>query len=218
MSQQQMKIMASKAALEYITEPTILGVGTGTTINCFIDLLTTIKNKIKATVASSEQTKQLLLAKGFEVIDLNMIDELPLYIDGADAYNSIKQLIKGQGGALTREKILASASKNFICMVDQIKSKLSLEKTYIPIEVLSMARSYVARELVKLGGLPKLRENFITDNGNIILDLYNMKIEQPIKLETLLNNIPGVVENGLFAKRHADHIIEGNPNSVNVIE
>ena len=216
MSEQQMKIMAAQAALKHITSNMILGVGTGSTVNCFIDLLATVKDHIKATVASSQQTAKLLKARGFEVIDLNTIDELPLYVDGADSYNHIKQLVKG-GGALTKEKILATVSEKFICIVDQTKPKM-LDKVPMPIEVIPMARSYVAREIVKLGGQPSLRENFITDNGNIILDVYNWEITQPIKLEMELNNIPGIVESGLFAVRNADQIIIGHNDFVEILD
>ena len=209
--------MAARAALQYIDHKLILGVGTGSTINCFIDLLDTVRDNITATVASSIATEKLLKARGFEVIELNAVDELELYIDGTDAYNSVKQLVKGGGGALTREKILATASKKFICIVDQTKAADILGKFPIPIEVIPMARSYVAREIVKLGGLPQLRNNYITDNGNIIIDVHNWNIEHPIKLESQLNNIPGIVENGLFALRNADQLIIGHKNSFKII-
>jgi len=210
----QMQMMAAQAALKHITNKVILAVGTGTIVECFIELLATVREQIKATVASSKKTEQLLLAKGLPVIAFNSIEEITLYIDSADAYNNIKQLVKGDGGALTREKILANASKKFICLVDQTKAADILGKFPIPVEVIPMARSYVAREIVKLGGLPQLRNNFITDNGNIILDVHNLKIECPIKLEIQLNNIPGAVENGLFAARGADQIIVGLQDSV----
>jgi ribose 5-phosphate isomerase A len=217
MSQQKMKIMAAQAALKQIPANATIGIGTGSTVDYFIEQLCTIKNNIKATIASSNRTSQLLIERGFEVIELNAVNELTLYVDGADAYNNIKQLIKGKGGALTREKILATASKKFICLVDQTKTN-SLATCPIPIEVIPMARSYVAREMVKLGGQPQLRNNFITDNGNVILDVYNMPIEHPIRLETQLNSIPGIVENGLFAIRNADQIIIGHTESVEILD
>lgn len=216
MTQQQMKIMAAQAALEQVpTNNAIVGIGTGSTVDCFINLLVTIKDRIKAAVASSKRTAQLLRKNGFEVIELNAVSELQLYIDGADAYNNVKQLIKGKGGALTREKVLAAVSKKFICMIDRTKVN-TLSACPIPVEVIPMARSYVAREIVKFGGQPQLRTNFITDNGNIILDIYNMNIEHPIQLENQLNSIPGVVENGLFAIRSADQIIIGHERSVDL--
>jgi ribose 5-phosphate isomerase A len=213
---QQMKMMAAQAALKYIPAKAIVGIGTGSTIDCFIKLLCTIRDNVRATVASSKKTAQLLTTLDFEVIELNEVDELTLYIDSADAYNNIKQLIKGKGGALTREKILAYASKKFICIVDQTKAN-TLFNCPIPIEVMPIARSCVAREIVKLGGQPQLRNNFITDNGNVILDVYHMPIEHPIKLENQLNSIPGIIENGLFAIKNADQIIIGHKESVTVL-
>ena len=216
MSQQHMKTLAAQAALKLIPDNAIIGVGTGSTIDCFIEQLVIKKEQIKATIASSERTAQLLKKHGFTVMELNAVDELNLYFDGADAYNNVKQLIKGKGGALTREKILATASKKFICLVDQTK-KNTLAMCQIPVEVIPMARSYVAREIVKLGGQPQLRNNFITDNGNNILIVYNLPIEHPIKLENQLNSIPGIVENGLFAIRNADQIIVGGEESAAIL-
>lgn len=213
----EMKLQAARAALAHIPEDAILGIGTGSTVNCFIELLAGIKDRVKATVASSIASKTLLAAHGFDVVDFNTVNELPIYIDGADSYNSLKQLVKGGGGALTREKILAYASKQFICIVDASKSADILGKFPIPIEVIPMARSYVAREIIKLHGLPVLRENFITDNGNIILDVHNWEITEPIALEIKLNNIPGIVCNGVFASRGADKIIIGHQDSVSVL-
>ena len=218
MSQAQMKKMAAQAALKYITDQIILGVGTGSTVKYFIEVLDTVRNKIKGTIASSEETKRLLLANNFTVLNLNDVNEVELYVDGADAYNKIKQLVKGGRGALTREKIIASASKTFICIVDETKFEDVLGKFPIPVEVIPMARSFVAREIVKLGGQPVWRQNFITDNGNVILDIHNMKIDLPIDLEERLNNIPGVVCNGLFTVRGADKIIIGHTESVTVVE
>lgn len=210
MSQLLMKTQAAKAALEYFYDDIVLGIGTGSTINCLIELLPQVKHKIKAAVASSIATERLLHALGIDVVDFTTIDTLQLYIDGADSYNNLKQLIKGGGGALTREKILAYASKKFICLVDATKQADVLGKFPVPIEVLPMARSYVAREIVKLGGHPVLRQNFVTDNGNIIIDVNRLEITQPIALETTLNNIPGVISNGIFAQRTADLIIVGH--------
>jgi len=217
MSQLAMKTLAAQAALAYVEEGTVLGVGTGSTVKCLIELLPSIKHKIRATVASSVATRELLLANGMEVVDFNSVDELALYIDGADSYNNLKQLVKGGGGALTREKVLAYASKKFICIVDATKQAEILGKFPIPIEVLPMARSYVAREIVKLHGLPVLRKDYTTDNGNIILDVHNWEITQPIEMEAKLNNIPGVVCNGIFAMREADEILIGHSDTVTVL-
>lgn len=217
MSQLLMKTQAAKAALEYICDDIVLGIGTGSTINCLIELLPQIKYKIKAAVASSITTEKLLRAHDIDVVDFTTVDTLQLYIDGADSYNSLKQLIKGGGGALTREKILAYASKKFICLVDTTKQAEILGKFPVPLEVLPMARSYVAREIVKLGGHPALRQNFITDNGNIIIDVHHWEITQPIALETTLNNIPGVISCGIFAQRTADLIIIGHADKTTSI-
>lgn len=207
---QQMRLNAAIAALEYITDDQIIGVGTGNTVNIFIQQLATIKQKIAGAVASSEATSKLLKAAGIPLLDFNSIDSLPLYIDSADAYNSLRQLVKGGGGALTREKILAYASKKFICIVDSEKQSEVLGTTPIPIEVIPMARSYVAREIVRLGGQPQYRDNFITDNGNIILDVYGWQLSQPIEFEQKIKQLVGVVENGIFAARGADLILIGN--------
>lgn len=213
----QMKRNAAKAALEYIPENVTLGVGSGSTVNILIEELGAVKHKINATVSSSKETTKRLKAAGFTVLDLNTVDEIALYIDGADAYNELKQLTKGGGGALTQEKIVASASKEFICLVDETKKPSVLGTTFpIPIEVIPSARSLVAREIVKLGGQPKYREGFITDNGNIILDVYNWEISEPISLETKVNQITGVVCNGLFASRPANRIIVGTNDGVRV--
>lgn len=209
-----MQLNAAKAALEYIKEDQIIGVGTGRTTNVFIEQLATIKHKIAGAVASSQATAQLLKSFSIPVLDFTAVNELPIYFDGADAYNDLKQLVKGGGGALTREKILAYASKQFICMVTANKQASVLGEGPVPVEVIPMARSVVARELVKLGGRPEYRKDFITDNSNIILDVYDMRIDQPIELEHKLKQIIGVVESGIFASRGANHILIGNENGV----
>lgn len=206
MSADDYKRMAAEAALEYV-EGGIVGVGTGSTANHFIDLLATIKGKIDATVASSEATAERLRGHGIEVTDLNSAGRLSLYVDGADESTKHLHLIKGGGGALTREKIVAAASDQFVCIADDTKLVNMLGKFPLPVEVIPMARSYVAREIVKLGGEPVLREGFTTDNGNVILDIQNMEILDPIDLEQKLNNLVGVVTNGLFAMRGADVLI-----------
>ncbi len=207
-----MKRNAAKMALKYIQEDQIVGIGTGSTVNFLIEELTSIKHKIAGTVSSSVETTKRLQAMQIPVLDFNVIDELPLYIDGADAYNELKQLVKGGGGALTKEKILAYASKQFICIVDATKQPSILGIFPVAVEVIPMARSYVARQITKLGGKPEYREHFITDNGNIILDVFGLEITQPIELETKLNQIPGVVCNGIFAIRKADVLIVGKDN------
>ncbi len=205
--QQQLKIEAAKAALKYIQDDEIIGIGTGSTVNCFIDLLVDHKHRIKAAVSSSIASTKKLEALGIEVIDLNDATEIPIYVDGADESNYDLELIKGGGGALSREKIIAAVADQFICIADQSKYVKTLGEFPLPIEVLPMARSYVARELVKLGGDPVYRHDFMTDNGNVILDLYNFEITQARVLESKINQITGVVTNGLFAARPADHLI-----------
>jgi len=205
--QDDLKKQAAAAAIPYIKNCRILGVGTGSTVNHFIDLLEPIKHQFEGAVSSSEASTKRLLDLGIPVIDLNSAGTLDVYVDRADEINSNLQLIKGGGGALTREKIIASASKSFICIADQSKLVPYLGNFPLPIEVLPMARSYVARELIALGGQPILRENFTTDNGNIILDVHQLKILEPSKLERVINNIVGVVTVGLFADRSADTVL-----------
>jgi ribose 5-phosphate isomerase A len=212
-----MKINVAKAALDYIKPNDIIGIGTGSTVNCFIESLATVKHQIGGAVASSNATAEKLKALKIPVLELNAVDELPIYIDSADAYNSLRELVKGGGGALTREKILATAAKQFICIVDANKKPGILGTFPVPIEVLPMARSFVAREIVKLGGQPQYRNNFVTDNGNIILDVYGWQINKPIELETTLNQIAGVVSNGIFAARSADIILIGSQTSIQVL-
>jgi len=210
----ELKAKAAKAALSYIDDNMIIGVGTGSTVNYFIDELATVKHRIDACVASSNATEARLRALGIPVIDLNIADEVPVYIDGADEVNSRCEMIKGGGGALTREKIVATVARQFICIVDGKKLVQQLGHFPIAVEVLPMARSFAARELVHLGGDPEYREGFITDNGNIILDVYNLNLDSPKALEDAINTIPGVVENGLFAKRTADIVLVANDAEV----
>jgi len=212
------KQQVAKAALEYVVEDSIIGIGTGSTANHFIDALATIKHKIEGTVASSNATADRLKSHGIPVFELNSVDEISVYLDGADETNQYLHLIKGGGGALTREKIVAAVSKRFICIADDSKLVDILGKFPLPIEVIPMARSYVARELVKLGGKPIWREGFTTDNGNVILDVHNLKISEPVKLETQLNEITGVVTNGLFASRPADVLLLGSDKGVRILD
>ncbi|MEJ2061027.1 MAG: ribose-5-phosphate isomerase RpiA [Gammaproteobacteria bacterium] len=211
MNQDEMKKAAAEAALAYVEEGMIVGIGTGSTANHFIDLLAGIKGKIDGTVASSDASAARLREHGIPVLDLNSVGQLPLYVDGADESNRQLQLIKGGGGALTREKIVAGASDKFVCIADESKLVDILGAFPLPVEVIPMARSFVARELVRLGGKPVLREGFTTDNGNLILDIQNLEIMEPLKLETEINQIPGVVTVGIFANRPADVLILGTP-------
>lgn len=217
MLQDEMKKAAAKAALEFIEDKSIIGVGTGSTVNYFIDELSNIKHKIEGTVSSSNATTLRLKSHGIPVFDLNSVDEVSVYIDSADEINSKLQMIKGGGGALTGEKIIASVAKKFICIASQPKKVNILGQFPVPIEVIPMARSYVGREIVKLGGNPVYRQGFISDYGNIIIDVHNLEILDPIKMEETLNNIIGVVINGIFAKRPADVLLLGTESSVEKI-
>jgi len=217
MSQDDLKRMAAEAALKYVTGG-IVGVGTGSTVNHFIDLLAGVKGRIEATVSSSEASTERLKSHGIPVLDLNAAGELDLYVDGADESNRHLHLIKGGGGALTREKIIAAASRNFVCIADGSKLVDVLGAFPLPVEVIPMSRSLVARQLVKLGGTPVWREGFVTDNGNIILDVHNLRIMEPTNLEQDLNNITGVVTNGLFALRPADVLVLGTEDGVKIVE
>lgn len=217
-SADDMKKAAAEAALEYINNGDIVGVGTGTTANHFIDYLGQIKGKIEGAVASSEASATLLRSHGIEVMELNNVGDLPVYVDGADEATQHGYLIKGGGGALTREKIVAQASEKFVCIADDSKLVDVLGEFLLPIEVIPMARSLVARFLVDLGGQPEYRAGFVTDNGNIILDVRNMQIVDPKTLETRLNQMPGVVTNGLFAHRGADVMLFGGSSGVEKIE
>lgn len=214
----ELKIKAAQAALAYIKDDMVIGVGTGSTVNFFIKELAAIKHRIDACVPSSKATETLLRAAGIPVIDLNSVSELPLYIDGADEVNIQGEMIKGGGGALTREKIVANVARQFICIVDQSKVVTRLGQFPVAVEVIPMARSLVARQLVKLGGDPEYRDGFITDNGNIILDVYNLTIDVSTTLEDSINVIPGVVENGLFAHRLADKILVASADGVAVLK
>ena len=217
MSQDDLKRAVAAAAIAYVPNDSIVGVGTGSTANFFIDALANIKHQIRAAVASSEASTQRLQGHGIKVISLNDAGTLPVYVDGADEITRQLYMIKGGGGALTREKIVAAASKKFICLCDASKLVNVLGKFPLPIEVIPMARSFVARQLVALGGQPQLREGFTTDNGNIILDVHGLQILNPVELEASLNNIAGVVTNGLFARRAADILLLGTPDGVQTI-
>lgn len=214
MSNDQLKKCAAEAALDFIEENMVVGVGTGSTVNYFIDALARIKGKIEGAVSSSKLTTERLKSHHIPVLDLNAAGPLPLYVDGADEANRQLQLIKGGGGALTSEKIIAAASEKFICIADQSKLVDVLGTFPLPVEVIPMARSYVGRELLKRGGQPALRENFVTDHGNLILDVYNLSILEPAKREAELNNIAGIVTVGLFARRPADLLLLGTPEGV----
>jgi ribose 5-phosphate isomerase A len=214
----ELKIKAAQAAMAYIEDDMVIGVGTGSTVNFFIKELAAIKHRIDACVASSKATEMLLRAAGIPVIDLNLVSDLPVYVDGADEVNELGETIKGGGGALTREKIVANVAKEFICIVDESKLVAHLGAFPIAVEVIPMARSFVARQLVKLGGDPEYREGFITDNGNIILDVYNLTINPSKSLEDSINVIPGVVNNGLFAHRLADKILVASTDGVRLLK
>lgn len=217
MTQDDLKRAVAQAAIAHVPADCIVGVGTGSTANFFIDELAKIKNKLRGAVASSEASAKRLQSHGIEVVSLNDAGELPVYVDGADEITRHLHMVKGGGGALTREKIVAAASKKFVCVCDASKLVDVLGKFPLPIEVIPMARSYIAREVVKLGGHPKLREGFTTDNGNIILDVHGLQIMNPVELETTLNHLPGVVTNGLFARRGADVLLLGTPDGVQTI-
>ena len=205
-----MKRRAAEAAIEHIDWGDIVGVGTGSTANIFIELLAQNKGKIDGTVASSEETERRLKELNIRVLDLNRTGPLPIYVDGADETTTNRHLIKGGGGALTREKIVAAACAKFVCIVDQTKVVDVLGKFPVPVEVIPMARSYVAREIIRIGGLPEIRAGFTTDNGNEILDVRNLDLVDPVDIEVQLNNLSGVVTNGIFARRPADVVIVGH--------
>ena len=217
MSAADRKQLAAKAALNYIDRDVALGVGTGSTVNFLIELLPSVRDRLSCVVSSSNATTALLEKHGFEVSLLNSVGDLDLYIDGADEANKHLQLIKGGGGALTREKVLAGASRKFVCIVDDTKLVGMLGKFPVPIEVIPMAQSFVARKLAKMRGQPVWRENFVTDNGNHILDVHNLVISNPLEMETRINQIPGVVSVGIFAHRPADVLIIGEDSDVRII-
>ncbi len=214
MNQDELKKQAAEAAIKFVEDDMVVGVGTGSTVNFFIDALASIKHRIDGAVASSVATEERLKSHHIPILQLNSVGELALYVDGADEATTNLHLIKGGGGALTREKIVAAASKAFVCVIDDSKQVGMLGKFPLPVEVIPMAQSYVARELVKLGGQPILREGFVTDNHNIILDVHNLSIDKPAELEQTINNIVGVVSNGLFARRGADILLIAGQNGV----
>ena len=217
-SQDEKKRAAARAAIEFVEDDSIIGVGTGSTANYFIDELAGLKARLDGAVASSQASAERLRQFGIPLLDLNAAGELSVYVDGADEATRHLHLIKGGGGALTREKIVAQASRRFVCIIDDTKLVDRLGEFPLPIEVIPMARSFVARELVKLGGSPEWRADFVTDNGNYILDVYNLRIVEPVRLEEDLNQIPGIVANGLFARRPADILLIGTADDVIRIE
>ncbi|HHK8464887.1 TPA: ribose-5-phosphate isomerase RpiA [Vibrio parahaemolyticus] len=218
MTQDEMKKAAGWAALKYVEKGSIVGVGTGSTVNHFIDALGTIKDDIKGAVSSSVASTERLKELGIEVFECNDVIKLDVYVDGADEINPAREMIKGGGAALTREKIVAAISEKFVCIIDDTKAVDVLGQFPLPVEVIPMARSYVARELVKLGGDPAYREGVVTDNGNIILDVHNMQITNPKEMEDKINGIAGVVTVGLFAHRGADVVITGTPEGAKIEE
>ncbi len=217
MDQDQKKRIAARASLNYIENDHVVGIGTGSTVNHVIELLPSLRDKIKAVVSSSRATTALLEQQGFEVSMLNAVNEVDVYIDGADEANKHRQLIKGGGGALTREKILASAARRFVCIIDDSKQVGMLGTFPLPVEVIPMAQSQVARKLSFMRGHPIWRENYVTDNGNHILDIHNLQITNPVELETRINQIPGVVTVGLFANRPADVLLVGDDKGVRTL-
>lgn len=217
MSIDKQKQRAAEAALEFVESGSVIGIGTGSTVNHFIDALARIRDDIDGAVSSSEASTQRLKSVGIRVLELNTAGDLPLYVDGADEANRLLQLIKGGGGALTREKVIAAASKRFVCIAERAKLVDRLGEFPLPIEVIPMARSFVARQLVKRGGQPTMRDGFITDNGNQILDVRGLSMNEPIALETELSLIPGVVTVGLFARRGADVLLLGDDTGVREI-
>lgn len=219
MTQDEMKQAVAQEALKYVVKGTIIGVGTGSTANFFIDALASMKDDIVGTVASSEATKDRLEGHGIKVFDLNDVDEISVYIDGADESDHQLNLIKGGGGALTREKIVAAVSDKFVCIADQSKLVDVMGDFALPVEVIPMSANYVKQQIIRrIGGSPELREGFVTDNGNLILDVGGLQITDPKATETELNSIVGVVTNGLFANRGADVLLLGTPNGVEVVK
>jgi len=217
MTPEQAKQLVAEAAIEYIEWDWVIGVGTGSTANLFIDELAKIKGQIDGAVASSEASAERLRGHGIKVMELDQVGDLPIYIDGADESTKHLHLIKGGGAALTREKIVAAASAKFVCIADDSKLVDTLGAFPLPVEVIPMAKSYIGRQIVKLGGNPVLRDGVITDNGNMIIDVHNMRIDNPVELERQLNQLAGVVTNGLFARRGADVLLLGGENGVTKI-
>ena len=217
MNQDQLKQLVAQAALKHVVEDKVVGVGSGSTVNFFIDALATIKGRIEGAVAASEASAQRLKQHGIRVFDLNSVNELPVYVDGADEVTEHLHMIKGGGGALTREKIVAAVADKFVCICDASKLVPVLGKFPLPLEVIPMARSYIGREIVRRGGLPELRQNFTTDNGNLILDCYGFTILNPPQMEADLNNLAGLVTNGIFARRPADVLLLGDAGGVRTL-
>jgi len=217
MNQDDLKRAVALEAVKHVVPGAVLGVGTGSTADCFIDELATLKSSIPGAVASSERSAARLRKHGITVLDLNSVDDIPVYVDGADEITERLHMIKGGGGALTREKIVAAVARKFVCIAEESKLVPVLGGFPLPVEVVPMARAYVARELAKLGGQPKLREGVTTDNGNVVLDLSGLRIPDPVGLETVINNITGVVTNGLFAWRGADVLLLGAPAGVKTL-
>ena len=217
MTQDELKQAVAREAIKHVVEDAVVGVGTGSTANFFIDELAKIKNRIPGAVASSDRSAERLKGHGIRLFDLNSVNELPLYVDGADEITEHLAMIKGGGGALTREKIVAAVARKFVCIADESKLVPVLGKFPLPVEVIPMARAYVARQMVKLGGRPELREHFTTDNGNVVLDVRGLSILNPVELEAAINNIAGVVTNGLFARRGADVLLLGTNAGVRAI-
>ncbi|HZM44334.1 MAG TPA: ribose-5-phosphate isomerase RpiA [Burkholderiales bacterium] len=217
MNQDDLKRAVAAAAVAHVPAGCVVGVGSGSTANFFIAELGRVRARVAGAVASSETTAKRLRDAGIEVLDLNGVDDIPVYVDGADEITRNLAMIKGGGGALTREKIVAAVARRFVCIADQSKLVDVLGRFPLPVEVIPLARSFVARELVKLGGAPEWRQGFVTDNGNVILDVHNLSITAPLELETTLNQLPGVVTNGLFARRGADVLLLGTPDGVQTL-
>jgi len=221
MDKERKKKLSAEKAYEIIKKDlnrdTVLGIGTGTTTNCFIEIINNEKLDVKGAVCSSESSKEFLSSSNIKILSLNDVHQIDFYIDGADEFNSRRELIKGGGGALTKEKILAHSSETFICIVDDSKYSDLLGKFPIPIEVIELARSAISREMMRMGGRPVYRNNFVTDNGNQIIDVHHLDLKIPYETELLINNIPGVVENGIFSSRKADIILQSSDDGVEVI-
>jgi ribose 5-phosphate isomerase A len=218
MTQDELKKAVAEEALKHVVEDAVVGVGSGSTVNFFIDALSKIKGRIEGAVAASEASAERLKKHGIRVFDLNSVKELPIYVDGADEVTEHLHMIKGGGGALTREKIAAAVAKRFVCICDVSKLVPVLGKFPLPVEVIPMARSYVGRELLRMGGQPELRENYKTDNGNLILDCHGLTLLDPARTETELNNVAGVVTNGIFARRPADVLILASPSGIRTLK
>jgi len=217
MTQDDLKQAVAREAIKHVVEDAVIGVGSGSTANFFVDELAKIKGRIQGAVASSDRTAERLKGHGIRLFDLNSVNELPVYIDGADEITEHLAMIKGGGGALTREKIVAAVARKFVCIADESKLVPVLGRFPLPVEVIPMARAYVARQMVRLGGQPQLREGFTTDNGNMVLDVRGLSILNPAELEASINNIAGVVTNGLFARRGADVLLLGTKIGVRPI-